>query len=270
METSSVIHFATARRPSTTAPDDGSSIDERMTTYTASLTSSMVDYPTEYGRRYHAFRQGGAVEMGDYFPNAEIIGNDLSPIQTPWVPPNVKFEIDDVESSWVSVEKYDCIFCRYIVVAIADWPKLIQNIYEHLNPGGWVEFQEMDGLYYSEDNTYTEDLAVFKWNREYLAACDAMGRTARPGSQVEGWVRGTGFDNVESQKFKTPIGPWAKDLQLRDVGMICLSQLLDGLEGFTLKLFCGFLGKTQEEVLVMLSHVRKELKSGAAHILVNQ
>ncbi|KAF0315334.1 hypothetical protein GQ607_017442 [Colletotrichum asianum] len=376
METSSVIHSTTARRPSTTAvssarnqpavaqtnpfsgspsmgpasglatvdvddPDDGSSIDERMTTYTASLTSSVVDYPTEYGRRYHAFRQGGellkttlfsvstnsrgtllayqfpnddqeldrldlthkmmlktlsgklylaplqkdkvrrildigtgtgiwAVEMGDCFPNAEIIGNDLSPIQTPWVPPNVKFEIDDVESSWVGVEKYDYIFCRYMVVAIADWPKLIQNIYEHLNPGGWVEFQEMDGLYYSEDNTYTEELAVFKWNREYLAACDAMGRTARPGSQVEGWVRGTGFDNVESQKFKTPIGPWAKDPQLRDVGMICLSQLLDGLEGFTLKLFCGFLGKTQEEVLVMLSHVRKELKSGAAHILVNQ
>lgn len=29
------------------------------TTYTASLTSSVVDYPTEYGRRYHAFRQGG-------------------------------------------------------------------------------------------------------------------------------------------------------------------------------------------------------------------
>ncbi|KAI8301051.1 umta methyltransferase family protein [Colletotrichum sp. SAR11_59] len=200
----------------------------------------------------------------------KIIGNDLSPIQTPWVPPNVKFEIDDVESSWVGVEKYDYIFCRYMVVAIADWPKLIQNIYEHLNPGGWVEFQEMDGLYYSEDNTYTEEPAVFKWNREYLAACDAMGRTARPGSQVEGWVRGTGFDNVESQKFKTPIGPWAKDPQLRDVSMICLSQLLDGLEGFTLKLFCGFLGKTQEEVLVMLSHVRKELKSGAAHILVNQ
>ncbi|CAI0643549.1 unnamed protein product [Colletotrichum noveboracense] len=192
--------------------------------------------------------------------------------------------MDDVESSWVGVAKYDYIFCRYMVVAIADWAKLIQNIYQyvliprlnaqamfflilfsHLNPGGWVEFQEM-----GEDNPYTEELAVFKWNRKYLAACDAMGRTARPGSQVESWLRSTGFDNVESQKFKAPSGQWAKDPQLRDVGMICLSQLLDGLEGFTLKLFCGFLGKTQEEMLVMLSNVRKELKSGAAHILVNQ
>ncbi|KAF4422791.1 putative methyltransferase tdiE [Colletotrichum fructicola Nara gc5] len=157
-----------------------------------------------------------------------------------------------------------------MVVAIADWPKLIQNTYHHLNPGGWVEFQEMGDLYYSEDNTYTEEFAVFKWNRKYLTAFDSMGRTARPGSQVESCLRSTVFDNVESQKFKAPSGQWAKDPQLRDVGMICLSQLLVGLEGFTLKLFCGFLGKTQEEVLVMLSHVRKELKSGAAHILVNQ
>ncbi|KAJ3955284.1 hypothetical protein N0V92_008199 [Colletotrichum tropicale] len=168
-----------------------------------------------------------------------------------------------------------------MVVAIADWPKLIQDIYQyvliprlnaqaifflilfsHLNPGGWVEFQEMGGLYYSEDNTYTEGFAVFKWNRKYLAPCDSMGRTARPVIQVETWLRSIVFDSVESQKFKTPSRQWAKDPQLRD--------LLDGLEGFTLKLFCGFLGKTQEEVLVMLSHVRKELKSGTAHILVNQ
>ncbi|KAH0419630.1 umta methyltransferase family protein [Colletotrichum camelliae] len=299
--------------------DDGSSIDERMyniqrkfdlvmklanmprTTYTASLTPSVVDYPTEYGRRYHAFRQAFAREVSpiilsvcgmfsDYQllspPQQELDRLDLAhkmmlktlsgrlylaPLEKDkglwrWetasrmlrVPPNVKFEIDDVESSWVRVEKYDYIFCRYMVVAIADWPKRIENIYAHLNPGGWVEFQEMDGLYYSENNTYTEDLAVFKWNREYLTACDAMGRTARPGGQIKTW------------KFKTPIGQWAKDPQLRDVGMICLSQLLDGLEGFTLKLFCGFLDKTQEEVLVMLSQVRKELRSGTAHILVNQ
>ncbi|OBR09180.1 Methyltransferase domain-containing protein [Colletotrichum higginsianum IMI 349063] len=38
--------------------DSASTIDDRISTYTASLTSSVVDYPTEYGRRYHAFRSG--------------------------------------------------------------------------------------------------------------------------------------------------------------------------------------------------------------------
>lgn len=48
------------------------------------------------------------------------------------VPPNVKFEIDDVESEWVGVKKYDFIMCRYMAASIQDWPKLIANIYEYV------------------------------------------------------------------------------------------------------------------------------------------
>ena len=39
-----------------------------------------------------------AIEMGEAYPDAEkIIGLDLSPIQETWTPPNVSFQIDDVE-----------------------------------------------------------------------------------------------------------------------------------------------------------------------------
>ncbi|KAL4418184.1 methyltransferase domain-containing protein [Colletotrichum abscissum] len=170
------------------ATDSGvSSMEEQMSTYTRSMTSSIVNYPLEYGRRYHAYRAGvyafpnddpeldrmdmahglmfksigyklylaplfkenlhrildigtGSVEMGDRFPNTEIIGVDLSAVQPSWVPHNVKFEIDDVESRWVGNRMFDYIFVRYMLVSIQDWPKLVQNIYEYLNPGGWVEF----------------------------------------------------------------------------------------------------------------------------------
>lgn len=36
-----------------------------------------------------------AIDMGDEFPEAQIIGTDLSPIQNNLVPPNVQFVIDD-------------------------------------------------------------------------------------------------------------------------------------------------------------------------------
>ncbi|GKT64891.1 methyltransferase domain-containing protein [Colletotrichum tofieldiae] len=61
-----------------------SNIDDQISTYTASLSSSVLDYPTENGRRYHAFRAGWAIEAADVFPNAEILGNDLSAIQPSW------------------------------------------------------------------------------------------------------------------------------------------------------------------------------------------
>jgi hypothetical protein len=36
-----------------------------------------------------------AIDLGDEFPEARIIGTDLSPIQSELVPPNVEFIIDD-------------------------------------------------------------------------------------------------------------------------------------------------------------------------------
>jgi hypothetical protein len=35
--------------------------------------------------------------VGDLFPAANVLGIDLSPIQPEWVPPNVRFMVDDVE-----------------------------------------------------------------------------------------------------------------------------------------------------------------------------
>lgn len=35
--------------------------------------------------------------MGDVFSAANVLGVDLSPIQPEWVPPNVRFMVDDIE-----------------------------------------------------------------------------------------------------------------------------------------------------------------------------
>ncbi|KAK1464518.1 methyltransferase domain-containing protein [Colletotrichum cuscutae] len=83
-----------------------------------------------------------AILMGEEFPHAEIVGNDLSAIQPTWVPSNVKFEIDDVESPWVNSAKYDFIFCRDMAASLGDWPKLMRNIYainREPNPGPKLE-----------------------------------------------------------------------------------------------------------------------------------
>ena len=63
----------------------------------------------------------------------QILGNDLSPIQPPWVPPNVKFEVDDVECPWVYRTPFDFIFCRYMMACIKDWPGLVGSVYEYVN-----------------------------------------------------------------------------------------------------------------------------------------
>lgn len=72
-----------------------------------------------------------AIEMGDQFPSANVLGIDLSPIQPDWVPVNVHFVVDDAESEWVHPPNhFDYIHTRHTVMAIKDWPKLYRTALE--------------------------------------------------------------------------------------------------------------------------------------------
>lgn len=58
------------------------------------------------------------------------MGVDLSPIQTTWVPPNVKFYVDDIESEWVDKpDTLDYVHSRHMAPAIKNWPGLLQQAY---------------------------------------------------------------------------------------------------------------------------------------------
>jgi len=78
------------------------------------------------------------------------------------------------------------------------------------------------------------------------------------------WAEEAGFANLQQQVIKIPIGPWAKDPRLKELGMINIVQLLDGLEASSLKPLtaCGY---TEDEITVLNAHVRRELKSKAFH-----
>jgi hypothetical protein len=66
-----------------------------------------------------------AIDFAGEFPSVVVIGNDLSPIQPSWVPPNCTFVIDDLESPWLyRSEPFDFIYGRAIAGSIKDWPYL--------------------------------------------------------------------------------------------------------------------------------------------------
>ena len=84
------------------------------------------------------------MEVADELSEALVEGIDLSPIQPNWVPPNCQFYVDDFEAQWTYKpdEKFDYIHGRALAACVADWPKLFGQMYENLNEGGYVEFQE--------------------------------------------------------------------------------------------------------------------------------
>lgn len=68
--------------------------------------------------------------MGDKFQSAEVLGIDLSPIQPTWVPPNVKFLIDDVEADWLNGDNWDFVHLRNMIPVMKSPVGLLKQAYE--------------------------------------------------------------------------------------------------------------------------------------------
>ncbi|KAK4150241.1 S-adenosyl-L-methionine-dependent methyltransferase [Chaetomidium leptoderma] len=209
-----------------------------------------------------------AIHLGDDYPNAaEIVGNDLSPIQPTWCPPNVRFIVDDVELEWAEPHPYDLIHCRYMAGAIKDWPGLARQMYENLKPGGWVELQESANTLYSQDGSLAKDNPMVKMMEGLMEACEKIGRTLDPAPSMEGWLRDAGFVNVKVETFKLPVGSWPKDLRLKEIGTLLGINFTEGVEAFTAALFADVLGWSKEEITVLNAGVRNTVKKGDVHAL---
>jgi len=147
-----------------------------------------------------------------------LVGACLQPIglgvDRDRVPANVKFEVDDAEAPWTFQHQFDLVHVRYLAAAISDWPKLVRHCFEATKPGGYTEFQEYDLSIYAEDGSLKPEHAEKKWSEVACGACRTMGNDPDPGKKLEGWAKEAGFQDVYHERFRLPIGPWARDQHL--------------------------------------------------------
>lgn len=66
----------------------------------------------------------------DAYPSAMVIGTDLSPIQPNFVPPNLKFELDDAQlESTYGENIFGFVHIRCLIGGINDWAKLYSEVF---------------------------------------------------------------------------------------------------------------------------------------------
>ncbi|RGP78349.1 mrna 3 -end-processing yth1 [Fusarium longipes] len=206
-----------------------------------------------------------AIQFGDQHPSSTVVGNDLSPIQPDWVPPNVKFIIDDVEADWVYTAPYDYIHCKYMAGSIKDWPRLFKQAYANLKPGGWIELHETANTLYSEDGSLKPDNALVEMMDHLKIACEKIGRTMDPAPSFKQWAAEAGFEKVNEERFKLPIGTWPKDERLKEIGTLMGINMIEGVAAFTAVLFTEVLGWSREEVEVFNARVRQASRQRSVH-----
>ncbi|KAK1756728.1 S-adenosyl-L-methionine-dependent methyltransferase [Echria macrotheca] len=209
-----------------------------------------------------------AIDFADEYPDVEVVGTDLSPMQPTWIPPNMKFEIDDAALAWTYPEgHFDFVHIRYLFGAISDWLGLFKQAFRSLKPGGWIQDCEMDTTFYSDDGTLDGASAMLKWNqlyRESGAKTGASFNTIADNKQRQ-YLEEAGFVDVQIKTFKIPVGGWALDKKLAEVGGIAQMVLLNDIEGYTLALWHNVLMWPEDEYRPFLDQLRKALQNKKIH-----
>ncbi|KAK0624298.1 S-adenosyl-L-methionine-dependent methyltransferase [Immersiella caudata] len=287
---------------------------------TASVSSSIFEYRTIKGRKYHSERHEGqyfapiddrhnesgdiahhyltilldgklysapigdnpkrvldigtgtgiwAIDFADEHPATEVTGTDLSPIQPTWIPPNVRFEIDDcTKSPWTWSEgTFDYIHMRYLFGSIADWDALFRDAYFACAPGGWVESIEVEVDYVSDDGSVKPGSAMTMWGDMCREAGPKMGRSfmiLREGLQRTGMEK-AGFVNITEVDRKVPMGGWPLDPKLAEVGRFVQLGFENDLEGYASLVWNVILGRPADEFQIFLANTRKDLRDPRVH-----
>ncbi|EMR62231.1 putative methyltransferase domain-containing protein [Eutypa lata UCREL1] len=154
-----------------------------------------------------------AIDMAERYPDAQIVGVDLSRIQPSFMT-NVDFQVDDVESEWLHPTDFDFIFMRELSVYIQDPRKLFERAFRHLKPGGWIECQDLELAAYSDDGTLPEGAPLRRLFDVIRVVKDIGGHYGAENHLplIGGFLREAGFTRVEqSMHRKIPWSPWAQD-----------------------------------------------------------
>ncbi|GKT41994.1 secondary metabolism regulator LAE1 [Colletotrichum spaethianum] len=305
--------------------DNDASELESTASSSTSISSSILNYRLENGRTYHKYKDGNlqheiitytldgelglappchktakvgrvldvgtgtgiwAIDFGDLHPEAEVLGVDLSPPQQEFVPPNVKFEIDDVEEEWLHSEPFEYIHSRFMTGSIMNWKEYIRRCYEYglanlifahlserrnsnLAPGGYLELVENQATANSDDGTFPKDCAMAKYIEGIQTASEKLGRAFIDVPKLKNIMEEAGFVDVELRKYKWPMNTWPKEERYKTLGLWCLENFNSALEAVCMALFTRVLNWSLDEVNIFLIDVRKDLKNQSYHAYFN-
>jgi len=172
--------------------------------------------------------------MGDQYPNAEIIGTDITPMQPSWVPPNVSFQIEDANLEWTFPDnRFDFIHLRFLGGCITDWNAFYREAFRCTKPGGWIEHYDGYIHWYDDAEPIPEGSTLDVYNKAFSEAGKKIGRTFDlvPDDMQKKGMEAAGYVDIQVKDIKIPFGAWPEDAHEKELGLLARAYALTDLEG---------------------------------------
>jgi len=182
-------------------------------------------------------------------------------MQPTWLPPNLRFEIDDATQPWTwSTDTFDFVHIRYLVGAIPDWTALLKEAYRCTKPGGWTQTCEADVTFHSDDNTVEVNPTLETWGKLFREGGRKFGRsfTVLEDDLQQKGMKEAGFTDIQVVNYKVwevplglfvllfevradttvccclrqlPVGGWPADAKLSEIGRYVQLTIESDIEG---------------------------------------
>lgn len=202
-----------------------------------------------------------AIKFANKHPNSKVVGTDLSLIQPSNAPPNCTFVREDADGEWTLEQQFDLVHLRMMCTCFADSRGVMQKVFDHLRPGGWVEYQDYAFETVGADEAVDEALrgsAIVELSRLMIRGmANKYGRDITSVLKHKQWMQEMGFTDIKQIPYLCPINSWSLNPKDFDLGRWMHLDILNFIEGTTKMLQAG--GLAVDQIPGFLDLVRADL-----------
>jgi hypothetical protein len=111
-----------------------------------------------------------------------------------------------------------------------------------MRSGGWIEQYEIEIDATTDEENEPPDTEIRKLSDIAEDMARASGRDFKISYKMKHLIEEAGFVDVQEQKVNLPLGPWASDPKLKDIGRFFERFYKTGLQGWLMHICTRFLG----------------------------
>ncbi|WEW60687.1 hypothetical protein PRK78_006174 [Emydomyces testavorans] len=250
-------------------PIDEGYEDDDKSTFTASITSSVLAYRQENGRTYHAYKEGSYLLPNDDQENdrldmqhAVFLRSIKGKLGLAPISKNVQNVLDVGTGTGIWALDFADEFPSAEVIG-TDLSPIQPSL--NLKPGGYIEIQDTQFPFDCDDGTVKPECAMSRWADLIVRACKALGRPIDIAKDHKRRMEDAGFVDVVEVIHKWPQNHWPKDREMKEIGRWTMMNTLEALQALSMAPLTRGLGWSPEEVEALLVEVRKDVKDKSLH-----